>query len=108
MKRGPEGLSLFKITPEKACSFFAPRGARCQVTIYFRSGLTLVLNRVYNYDRGPPHPNRAAASGRLQEVGLDSPCWQPGVEIIQSAPFLSKFTPQKHNFVFVNRLQCVM
>ena len=31
VKRGPEGLSLFKITPEKACSFFAPRGARCQL-----------------------------------------------------------------------------
>ena len=30
VKRGPEGLSLFKITPEKACSFFAPRGARCK------------------------------------------------------------------------------
>ena len=27
VKRAPEGLSLFKITPPKACSFFAPRGA---------------------------------------------------------------------------------
>ena len=32
MNRAPEGLSLFKITPQKACSFFAPRGARCRVT----------------------------------------------------------------------------
>ena len=94
------------------CRRASARRCRCcfwdtyclQVTIYFRSGLALVLNRVYNYDRGPPHPNRAAASGRLQEVGLDSPCWQPGVESIQSAPFLSKFTPQKDNSVFVNRL----
>ena len=91
------------------CRRASARRCRCcfwdtfclKVTIYFRSGLTLVLNRVYNYDRGPPHPNRAAASGRLQEVGLDSPCWQPGVESIQSAPFLSKFTPQKDNFVLV-------
>ena len=29
VKRAPEGLSLFKITPPKACSFFAPRGAMC-------------------------------------------------------------------------------
>ena len=27
VKRAPEGLSLFKITPPKASSFFAPRGA---------------------------------------------------------------------------------
>ena len=33
VKRGPEGLSLFKITPEKACSFFAPRGAGCPVRV---------------------------------------------------------------------------
>ena len=26
--RGPEGLSLFKITPQKASTFFAPRGVR--------------------------------------------------------------------------------
>ena len=31
VQRGPEGLSLFQITPEKACSFFAPLGARCCV-----------------------------------------------------------------------------
>ena len=31
VKRGPEGLSLFTITPEKACSFFAPWGARWSV-----------------------------------------------------------------------------
>ena len=29
VKRAPEGLSLFKITPPKASSFFAPRGAMC-------------------------------------------------------------------------------
>ena len=32
MKRAPEGLSLFKITPPKASSFFAPRGAMCSAT----------------------------------------------------------------------------
>ena len=31
VKRAPEGLSLFKITPPKASSFFAPRGAMCRV-----------------------------------------------------------------------------
>ena len=31
MKRAPEGLSLFKITPPKASSFFAPRGAMCHL-----------------------------------------------------------------------------
>ena len=31
VKRAPEGLSLFKITPPKASSFFAPRGAMCAV-----------------------------------------------------------------------------
>ena len=32
MKRAPEGLSLFKITPPKASSFFAPRGAMWEVS----------------------------------------------------------------------------
>ena len=41
MKRAPEGLSLFKITPPKASSFFAPRGAMCTGNLEFGGGSTV-------------------------------------------------------------------
>ena len=64
MKRAPEGLSHFKITPPKASSFFAPRGAMCLALsarrpfgpARFARGLD---NRDHHYN--PPQNNRKDA-----------------------------------------------
>ena len=52
VKRAPEGLSLFKITPPKASSFFAPRGAMCVAS---KVGLSApLLERAAEFSAGRP------------------------------------------------------
>ena len=66
-----------KTMPMLLLGHLLPPGAGCKISDPF--ALHNVLSRVHYDDRGPPHPNWTAAAGRLQEVGLVSPCWQPGV-----------------------------
>ena len=59
VNRAPEGLSLFKITPQKACSFFAPWGARCPVCIY---DLGYLLLGTFAMGQGPIIPKYKSLS----------------------------------------------
>ena len=51
VKRAPEGLSLFKITPPKASSFFAPRGAMWGVGYIEEEGYMIFLPHMVEEDK---------------------------------------------------------